>query len=250
MLNIFICDDDKVHLEQVKKVIERFIVIENYNMKLIMATDKPNSIIEYLEKNPAVGLYFLDVKMDIENEGILLAEKIRKYDPRAFIVFISSYPEKALMTFKYKVEAMEFISKNDFAEVSSRIIECIVNAYEKYTAKTSEVHRVFTYKLYDQIITYDCSEIIYFETSTSATHKICIHLTNGLSEFYGTLNEIRKLLDNKFIRCHKSYIINCEHIKSVDINKRTVILSDNSICTVSRKYMKELKETLMDYSKK
>lgn len=45
--------------------------------------------------------------------GFELAQEIRKFDPRGFIIFITTHAELSYMTFTYKVEALDYIIKDD-----------------------------------------------------------------------------------------------------------------------------------------
>lgn len=241
MLSIFICEDITKHQLEIRKIIESYVTIENLDMQIAVSTDNPHSIIDYLQENQVSGLYFFDVDLKCDMNGIMLAEKVREYDPRGFIVFITAYPKVLPLTFKYKVEAMDFICKDDFFDIRSRIGECIASAHKRYTSTVSELQPSFTFKVYDQIITIEYRKIIYFETSTAPSHKITVHSKEGLYEFYGYFHEIEKSLSDKwFFRCHKSYIINLRQIETVEIKSKTVIFRNGETCPVSRKYFQQL----------
>lgn len=48
----------------------------------------------------------------------------------------------------------------------------------------------------------------------SQGRKLRFHKTDGITECYAKLDEIEKLLDDTFVRCHKSYIVNMSYIKT------------------------------------
>ncbi len=96
-------------------------------MKLLISTDNPEELIEQLKKSENTGLYFLDIDLKSSKNGLMLAKEIREYDPRGFIVFITSHSEMSFITFQYKVEALDFILKNDPHQLQHRICECIEN---------------------------------------------------------------------------------------------------------------------------
>jgi len=136
VLKIFICEDNKVQREKFENIIENIIIIENYDMDLQLSTEDPFEIINYLKSNNTSGLYFLDVDLHSDINGIQLAEKIREYDPRGFIVFITTHAEMSYLTFLYKVEAMDYIIKDNYNNIQQRISECkkmpIINIKAKY----------------------------------------------------------------------------------------------------------------------
>lgn len=239
MLNIFICEDNKEHLEKIQKIISNTLLIEDLDMKISLSTSDPYDILDYIKDNKSTSLYFLDVDLKSSINGIQLAEKIREYDPRGFIVFVTTHAEMSYLTFLYKVEAIDYIIKDNYDSMSIRIKECILNAYKKYTALTNTAQKVFTVKNGDRILTIDLDNIILFETSSSV-HKINLYTENKVIEFYGKIKDLCSLLDDRFYRCHQSYIVNKDKIKEIDKRERIIHMIDGSQCTVSIRYMKAL----------
>ena len=114
MIKIFICEDNKNQQEKFKDIISNIIIIENYDMEIELVTENPYEVLEHIKENTTSGLYFLDVDLHSKINGIQLAEKIRKYDPRGFIVFVTTHAEMSYLTFMYKVEAMDYIIKDNY----------------------------------------------------------------------------------------------------------------------------------------
>jgi len=244
MLNIFICEDDPGQLSHIKECIGNYIMIENFDMNVVCATTAPGGIINYLRENRAAGLYFLDVDLNCETTGIQLAETIRTYDPRGFIVFITADAESLMLTFKYKVEAMDYIVKNA-ANLDSRICECIRNAHKKYTAKSTPLQNNFVFNpSRDRTVSLDPSKILYFETSTLTPHNIIVYTENSRHEFRGELSQIQKGLDRRFFRCHRSFIVNTEKITEVDASGLKLRLGNDNTVDIAAKHIKDIKKFL------
>ena len=119
MLSIFICEDNQSQRERMEAIVRNYILIENYSMELTLSVGSPSELLDYLEVHPAKNaLYFLDVDLQHEMNGILLAFELRKLDAFGKIVFITVHAELSYLTFKYRVEALDYIiksSKNDIA---------------------------------------------------------------------------------------------------------------------------------------
>lgn len=75
-------------------------------------------------------------------------------------------------------------------------------------------------------------DILYIEANRGYAN---IHCKNHPSELctkpLGTLE--KELPEYYFIRCHRSYIVNTEEVRSVDRIKKEILLSDNSIIPIS-----------------
>ena len=152
--------------------------------------------------------------------GIKLGSEIRKHDPVGNIIFVTSHSELTYLTFVYKVAAMDFIFKDDPSELKTRIIDCLethihaLNCYLKSNVETIELKRGSN-SVYVQ---YD--DIMFFESSTKS-HRLIAHLDNRQIEFYGNLKELAQL-DDRFFRCHNSFVVNRHNIESIDSKERMV----------------------------
>ncbi len=232
MLKIFVCEDNKEQRDRFAKIIKDVIIIENFDMELALAADKPEEIVAYISENTVSGLYFLDIDLKAAINGIELAAQIRKYDPRGFIVFVTTHAEMSYLTFMYKVEAMDYIIKDNYSNIKERIHQCITDAHTKYTAKTTDLQKIFSLKTEDKIINIEYNKILFFETSPTI-HKIIVHAVDRQIEFYAKMKDIEEKLDERFYRCHKSYIVNKDNIKEIDISNRCIYMINGEECLIS-----------------
>lgn len=240
MINIYICEDNIEQLNKIKEAVENTIIIENYDMKIIKQSKDPYEILDVVKKTKGTGIYFLDIDLNSDINGIQLAEEIRKYDPSGYIIFITTHGELSHLTFKYKVEALDYIIKDDFQEVSERVGECIRYIYNKYVTEPAE-KEVFYIKSNDKIILMEYNKIIMFETAANA-HKVILHGEQRQVEFYGSMKEVEKALDMRFFRSHKSFIINKDKIRDVDKKNRIITMNNGVQCLVSVRAVKHIKK--------
>lgn len=232
MLSVFVCEDDKTQRERLERYIKNYIMIEDYDMQLVLSVDNPEDILEYLEKHPGItGLYFLDIDLKHEMTGIRLATEIREVDDLGKIVFVTTHGELSYLTFIHKVEAMDYIIKGVPEEVMVRVQECIRVAHKRHLNDQSNEKKVFKVKLGSKIRAISYSEIMFFESST-VPHKIILHMRDGQLEFYQSIRELENIAEN-FYRCHKSFVVNKEKIKNIDKKKREIEMENGEICLVS-----------------
>ena len=244
MLNVHICVETKVTREEIEKIVSNFIIINNYHMRVAMVTDNPYEVVEYVSENKSAGLYFLDINIGIDMDGLSLTERIRECDPRGFIVFITVHGDTMHLAFKHKVEVMDFIVKDELFDFKERIELCIDSAHKMYTRATNELQPIFAFKVQDKLVATERNKIIYLENSTIDSRMIIIHLENGVFEFYGRLKEVEEKLGDDFFRCHKSYIVNLKKIKEVNLKEKLIYLENAKKCYVSVRKLAILKELL------
>lgn len=244
MLNIIICDDNYAERTNFSKIIENVIMIENYNMKVQLETCNPAEVLTYAEFSTTTGLYFLDVDLKSNLSGIELAEKIREYDPRGFIVIVTAHPDTLPFVFKHKIEAIDFIEKSDFFGIRSRIEACVRYAHEKHAARALISHKILSIKIDDQIITFEFDEIISIETVKMNHRKLILSTLDKRLMFNGLLKEIERRLDERFVRLSQSYIINKRYIKSFDLVNRSINMSNHLNFSVPLSKTQEIKELM------
>jgi len=263
MLKIFICDDEPEYLAFIKKQVENYILMDSFAMEVVCADTSPGPILRHLEDSPGnAGLYFLDLHLNSNINGINLAEAIRKYDPRGFIVFITSDEKSFKLTFKYKVEAMDYIVKGD-PELRQRIAECMSNAAEKLTAKSTVLQDNFVIKISedikkaggraglakDSIISIDKSKIRCFMTDPDIKHTDIVYTTDGRRQFTGSLKQVEAILDGdrRFNRCQNNLIVNMDKIVALDPVQGLLVLEGDIKVSIALRKIKKLNECISSY---
>ncbi|QSF44016.1 LytR/AlgR family response regulator transcription factor [Paenibacillus tianjinensis] len=242
MLEIFVCEDDPEQRKRLNSYIENYIMMENLDMKLVISTGRSQEIIDYIQNNRVTGLYFLDVDLQEEKSGIALGAEIRKYDSLGAIVFVTTHSELTYLTFTYKVEAMDYITKDNFTDIRQRVIDCIDTANTRYLQNKYNNIKKFQTKSGDKMISVDYNDILFFETSPQL-HKIILHAKNRQVEFYGKLKDILEM-DSRFYRCHNSFVVNKDNIAEVDTKNREIRMINGEICYASSRFLGGLKDII------
>ena len=212
MLNIFVCEDNEVQRRTIVQIIQNTVLIEELDMQLVLDAGDPYILLERVKTSQNTGIYFLDIDLGSNMNGLKLAQQIRLYDPRGFIIFVTAHCELSYMTFQYRVEAMDFVLKDNPAEAKVKIRECLLNAMERYTLQTNRTHKVYTIEINGRKISVDYDDILFFETSGNI-HKLILHGKDRQIEFSGTMKELADTLGSDFVRCHRSFLVNKKNIK-------------------------------------
>lgn len=239
MLHIFLCEDNEQQRNMLAQIIEKAVLIENFDLDFRCSSADPHEILKQMEGMTGTGLYFLDIDLQTDMNGLVLAQQIRKLDPRCFIVFITTHSEMSYMTFSYKVEAMDFILKDNPQTLQNRMHQCIIDAYTKYSSPYNLEQKNFTITTADKEYCVPLDDILFFETSEHV-HKLRLHTVSRIIEFSSSLKDLETALDERFFRCHRSYIINRNHIKEIDLKKHIILMSNHETCLLSARAKKKL----------
>lgn len=244
MLRVFICEDDGSQRLQLEEFVNDFILIEHYNMELAFSTADPIALLENVKLRPDKNnLYFLDVDLGQEMDGIALASKIREIDTFGKIVFITTHAELSYLTFRYRVEALDYIIKGNSAEVARRMKECIVLAHKHYIDDDHPKRNGYPVKIGDQIQVIPYDDIICFE-SHPRPHIIVLHMENRQIEFRGVLKSLAKITPD-FYRCNKTVIVNVRKIRRIDKTTNEIEMVSGLIVHFTPRKYKELLELIL-----
>lgn len=231
MLDIYVCEDNAKQLAFVAGFITEYCATYNLDAALVLATPSPDEILDMYEDAANAALFILDISLKAGLHGIELASRIREQGKKAFIVFLTVHPELTLLTFQYKVEAMDFIVKDHPDNIKRRIAECIDVAVKRN--KGPHAVRTLQIAIDDEIIILDMNDVIYIET-TGLRHKLRLYTKDRILEFNADMKSVEARLDERFIRCHRSYIVNRDKVAAINKKANTVTLANNSICPISR----------------
>jgi len=240
MLEIIICEDNERQRNEIEKIISEGIINFKLDVKIVLSTSSYEEVITHVEtSNSKTFIYFLDVDISDKINGIELAKIIRKYDPKGYIIFVTSHSEMTLLTFQYKVQAMDYIAKNNENDMKKRIIECIEEAINDY--KNADLLETNTIQINfgSRSVNYNLKDILFFET-TDKNHKIRVHTMEEQLEFYGTLKEIEKLVTIDFYKSHRSYLVNTRNIKTIDKDKMMIYMVNDEVCYIASSFLKGL----------
>ena len=244
MIDIYICEDNKKELSLFTQYIKDVVSIENMDMEVTLSSPDPHAVLQATALSQNVGLFFLDIDLKSDINGLTLAQRIRKLQPRCFIIFITSHSEMGFLTFEYKVEALDFILKDNINRIKTKIHECLLNVNDKYTSINNNIHKTFVINQSGQQISIDYDDIVCFETSYNI-HKIILHTRKRTIEFTGQLKDLEQQLDYRFYRCHRSFIINKNNIVKIDFSEQTVYMNTGETVPVSIRMKKGLKKIMV-----
>lgn len=223
---IIICEDNLIQLQRIYSIIDNYIQFHNDFFDIVLKSDNPNEITEYLAKYSIQnGIYFLDIDLHKSTNGIDLAEKIRSIDVLAKIVFVTTHDEMAPQTFKRKVEAIGFIVKDQDPDNFRKEIQDILSLSQKRIdeVKVIKNHNEIVSFHYDNLAyNVESSEILFIEPSPINSHKLELYTKSGKFEFYGKLKDFEQKY-SFLVRVNRSCLVNPKSIKRANFNTREMV---------------------------
>ncbi|GBU10540.1 accessory gene regulator protein A [Erysipelotrichaceae bacterium] len=243
MLSVYILEDDAMHRASIEKIIRDTIMIEELEMELACVSANPVEVIEYVRMHPKPpGVYFFDVDLKTDMTGIAAAVHVRKMDENGKIIFVTTRGELSYLTFTHKIEALDYIVKDNPDEIARRIRECLLLAQTRYYQEKRTSGAVFRIQEKEMLRSFPHEDIMFFETGNES-HQILLHTANAHIYFSASLSEIA-MQSEQFFRCHKSYVVHLKNIVSYDKKEKKITCKNGEHCYVSIREQSRLLKAL------
>ena len=77
MLNIFVCEDNAAQRRTIVQIIQNTVLMEELDMQLVLNAGDPYVLLEKVKTSQNTGIYFLDIDLHSDMNGMKLAQQIR-----------------------------------------------------------------------------------------------------------------------------------------------------------------------------
>lgn len=223
MINIAICDDSTEYQEIINCKIMHCMKT-NFEMACsIKCFNKLTELKTFLENNK-VDIVFLDIMVNDENSMNWSINNLSGNYTQ--IIFMTSFPQCAYNL--SETNCCYYLIKSRLTD--DNLTKAIRRALQNTTKKDPNLTIV---KLGSKNCIINYQDIIYIETFKN---NITLHLKDADNiTIYSTLKEYAKTLPPNFLHCHKSYMVNMNHITAYEPHK-FIIQSDEAIPIPPKKY--------------
>lgn len=201
MMQIVLCDDNPLHLEETVRVL-REKANENGETVVLRGFSTASQLLQSLqEKGCQPEIAILDIAME-EMDGIALAKQINEAVPFCQVIFLTGYLRYA--TDVYEADHVYFLLKSELKE---RIWPAVMKAHAHYTASVKDC---FLAQTSSGTLVCRYGDICYFER---VGRKTRLHGTHGDVWIRETIKTLREtLLPDRFLLCHHSFLVNPDQI--------------------------------------
>lgn len=244
MLPVYICEDDARLRVAQRRFLEREILIGELDMAVVLASAHPEEVLKAVESSAGRGIYFLDVELKGESmDGFALGQEIRKLDSRGFIIYVTAFADLAFETFRYHLEALDYIVKGNREQMYTGIRHCLEVITERMCKEQGQERSFFSVKVLDVVKHIPVDEIMFFETG-GRTHRVELHGKNDRIDFIGSMRDLEEEFRERFLRVHRAYLVNVSQIAQLDLKGREILMRNGERCLFSRKVRTVLLEKL------
>lgn len=227
MLNFTICDDNENISNKLAQMLESIFIKNNFDAQVLLKTSFPEEVLNYASNT---DVFILDINLHDNISGLQLAEKIREFNKKAYIIFTTAHLEYVMIA--YKVKTFDYLAKPITLD---RLEETIIRLFNDISHTPTEY-----IKIDGKNTLINPKNINYIEKEGM---KLIFHSDNRDYSTYNSFNKVENCLPENFIRCHKSYIVNIDNIKNIVCNNK-IVFNNESQCFIGPKYKNSLLEVL------
>lgn len=234
MLSMLIYDKDKKESQLLKECSKEAIAALSDDKLEVKHYKSAEEIDAFLEQKDLLDAAFMEIA---DKQGVELAKRTRKTyeDTELLVVADSSVSPMEYLT--PAIRAASLLLRPYEAASAQRVVKEFFHSIIK--DKHTETEKVLVVENNQGKIPIPFSQIYYLEVREK---KVFIRLKTKEYSKYTTLENISKELPDKFLRCHRSFIVNTEYIDSVKLSENTILLEDDIYVPLSRSYKGAIKE--------
>jgi len=198
-MKIAICDDEPNMLYELEKRIYAFFEEKHIEADIALFTSGK----ALMESGSRPDVLFLDIQMEAPN-GYETAVLLRQSGYDGILIFITVLQDYVFDSFA--VQAFDYLLKpiqeSSFLHTMQRLVKSV---------QSNRQSHLLIQKGNKWSIIRFC-DIVYCEV---INRKVYLYLKDGaVIDYYEQIDTLEKKLDRRFFRCHRSYLVNLQYLKS------------------------------------
>lgn len=230
-VRIALCDDEDAQRQVLRAAIDRHLVARGYRPRYEEYASGEGLIADIATGLDPFDLIFLDIYLKGSPEGVSIAREVREYDPSVPIVFLTVSREHAVES--YEVQAAGYLVKPVEVKKLAAVLDRVLPVTSPRLAfRLGTARRYFSYR-----------DIVFLE---SRDHAVLLHTADGACyRSFTKLDDVQDdLRDPRFLRCHRSCLVNMDYIADV---KDDFILRDGTCVPVRVKERRKMHDCYYRY---
>lgn len=204
MISIAVCDDESKMIENIKR-----IVSAQLPESLVYAYKSGEDLLADVAQH-TFDVVLLDIDMP-GMSGMDVAAVLTEQKSKALIVFVTAHDELVYDSFKYHPFA--FVRKS---YLEKELIRTLTDCSKELEGRDKH----FVFKTDGKTVSLSYEDILYFE---SESNYLIIHLQDDSYRMRSTMTAVEnELTAAGFIRIHKGFLVNREHIRLFNMDEMTL----------------------------
>lgn len=239
MIELIICDDDAMSLNQTRQFQTDRMHLWNEKIEIMTYTDSDTLMKRIRSENEQTDILLLDIDMP-DISGLKVAEMIRDEGKDIIVIFLTAHDEFVYMSFQYA--PFRYIRKEYMKEE-------LPSAMKAALAKLS-AQRSFSICLRTQEgeLSVKIADITHFQMEN---RRVCVYMVQGGTYIiWKKLKELKAEIDvrdGSFIYVHSGCVVNLRHVRTLRSGMVVLDGAKEIEIPVSRRRKREVSAVISDY---
>ena len=235
-MKIVVCEDDVYERKMIREAISE--TLRNFSLE-IAADYFPSGeqLLYAMKQENRYCLYLLDIMLGKEENGIKLAEEIRKHDSEAQIAFLTNSSEYAIDAFE--VGVIHYIIKPVTAEKVRSVLE-------RWRVLAEQQESCLEVQSGKETRKFVKSQVLYIRSRDRGIEiHMKVHKWDSWMKYpFGAIEKELKAMP-QFVKIKRGYIVNLDNVRRIDSSE--CILTNGEMISVSRREQTEVMNKYNDY---
>ncbi len=235
MLTMLIYDRNPEELELIKKLVKDIFAYFSEDKLELYCYAKKGMVTGFLEKAPLMDMACIRI---MGKDEIMLLRYMRKMYAQSDFMLIA---DAALSPMEYltpDIRAASLLLHPYGAEQLRQVFRMFLRSFlEKRTCVEGKDFFILENQGSRTAIPFH--QIYYIEVREK---KVFVRLWNKEYSKYDSLEHILEKLPDTFLRCHRSFVFNTQHLVTVRLSENTIYLEHGIMIPLSRSYKSVVKE--------
>lgn len=232
MITVSICEDETYFVSELKKMLDEYCSLREIYVSISTFSDGE----ELLASNQMADIILMDIKLPTSN-GMEVIRNLRDLGSDSQVIFITAFQKYVFQAFD--LDAVHYILKPVSEE---KLFSAMDKAIKRVAANRGKTLLITSGTTASRV---PLKDILYCE---AMNHQITVHTLTEQVQFFGTLDAIEEKLDERFFRCHRSYIVNMDHV--IDKQPGSAIMEGGDHILISRRKQQEFTQKLLEICRK
>lgn len=199
MIYVAVCDDEEYMADAIRQMAVNFFRSKNREISVCLFSSGE----ELLASDQKIDILFLDIRMKTM-DGLEAAGELRRRGWGGYLIFTTVLREMVFQSFA--AGPFDYLVKPIETDCFSRTMERLLASMDGGKGVNLLIQRGMESRIVD------LDKIVYCEV---IDRKIYLHLRTGeVVDYYDRIDRLETKLDQRFYRCHRSYLINLQYLKS------------------------------------
>lgn len=232
MTTVSICEDEAYFTSELNKLIDEYCDSRKIHASIVTFSDGE----KLLASSQMSDIILMDIKLP-GNNGMEIVRHLRERGNDSQVIFITAFQKYVFEAFD--LDAVHYILKPVSEE---KLFSALDKAIKRIASNSGETLLITNGTSASRV---PLKDILYCE---AMNHQITVHTLTEQIQFFGTLDAIQEKLDDRFFRCHRSYIVNMNHV--IDKQLGSAIMEGGDHVLIARRKQQEFTQRLLEICRK